>query len=206
MVATNSQSADELAAPLDLLLTSFGARHGGPDDAQRRVEQVRRSTSPTTPHRGFASSIARSGTVIDRRGSIGDGTGEGRQAVRRPGVAGQSVAAPHDAGLPCDQQHGGSTVFGRQPRLAGCRANPVCVGLPHRRAFAEQQPGAQPAGLEGAHRHRRAQRGAGLRHFVSDMASAPAGAVDGGARRVHAGRDHRGHPGIGGLSLPRNSS
>ena len=54
VVATNSKSADELAAPLDLLLTSSARRRGRQDDAEHLVEQIRAQPRKTATHAGVA--------------------------------------------------------------------------------------------------------------------------------------------------------
>ena len=99
MVATTSRSADELAAPLDLLLTTSAV--GMADRLMPNVAWSRFALNLAKQPRTVAARAASlwSGIVVDRRGPFGAGPGEGRQEIRGPGMAGQSAAPPHDAGL-----------------------------------------------------------------------------------------------------------
>ena len=76
------------------------------------------------------------------------------------------------------------------------------VHQPGRRGGTQQQPAAQPGRLEGAHRHRRAERGARRPRAGVGHGCRPEGPGDGGAGRVRgrprSGRHARGRGAAGG--------
>ena len=185
VTVTDLESADELAAPLDLAVDNFGARRDGADEAAPLVGPIRRQPRPKAVDRGVARDIAGSRTRDDRQGPIRYRTGQGRPALRRPRLARQPPAQTFHAGLSGRQQHRRSVVRRRRLGLAGQRAGPVCTRRAHRRALAEQQPGAQPARLQGAHRNRWAQCRPGRAPSDRRHSGVSAGAVDGGAGRIH---------------------
>ena len=183
------EDATEAVMGLDMLLV----------DAARGP--IRRMIPPAGTTLRFGSALARQpGTVARRAGELarelgrrrrrplGAGPGQEGPAVRRPGLGGQPAAAPGHAGPPRLRPYGLGADRGRRPRLAGRRADPVHRDEHRRRPRAQQRAGAQPAVAEGGDRHRRAQR----RHRDQAVGPRPghaaAGAVDGGAGRLHRGR------------------
>ena len=162
LATESTAAADELAAPLDLLLTSSAVGM-----AERMMPNVAWSRfalnlGQTATHGGIAGSLARS--------RIGRPLPRAVPRLRRPRA---TSASP--------------TRRGRATRCSSARCRPTwpptstvdqlfsdanldwrdaerirfVLDCRHRRVVAQQQPAAQPAGLQGAGRHGRAERGAG---------------------------------------------
>ena len=160
MVATTRSTADELAAPLDLLLTSSAV--GMADRLMPNVAWSR-----------FALNLARQPrTVASRAASLGRelvSIAEGRSEVA-PAKGDKRFADPAWRGNPLLHRTmqaylaTNNTVnqLFSDAHLDWRDAERIrfVVGLSQRGTFAEQQSRAEPARLEGPHRHRRAECGA----------------------------------------------
>ena len=179
--------ADELAAPLDLLLTSatkpFASRMM-PDATWARFG------ANLAQHPGAVAD--RVGVLTRELGAIAAGKsppcpGASRQTLQRPRLARESAAAPDHAGLSgrCRDRRGSPRR--RTAGLARQREDAVRDGQPGGGAGADQQPAGQSAGLEGADRHRRPERGARRESFCPRHAFEASGAGDGRARRLRGG-------------------
>ena len=201
MVVTTKASADELAAPLDLLLTSSALGM-----ADRMM--------PNTAWSRFALSLAKQpSTVASRAASLGRellSIAEGRSGLA-PTKGDKRFADPAWRGNPLlhramqaylatnntvDQLFSDANLDWRDAERIRFVLDFLTEGL-----APSNNPGAEPAGVEGAHRHRWTQRGARVAPLRRRHGIGATGAVDGGARRVHVGQGHRRHPGFGGLPL-----
>lgn len=89
--------AVELAAPLDLLLTSSAVGVAERMMSKRLLEQVRAQPCQATAHRGIPGRRPGARTSVDHRGALRSGTAQGRQAFRRSGMAGKSVTQADNA-------------------------------------------------------------------------------------------------------------
>ena len=173
MVATTSQSADELAAPLDLLLTS--SAFGMADRMMPNMAWSRFALNLAKQPRTVASRAASLGrelvSIAEGRSEMAPAKGDKRfadPAWRGNPLLHRTMQAYLATNNTVDQLFSDANLDWRDAERMR-----FVLDFPHRRACAEQQPGAQPAGLEGAHRHRWAERGARAAPLRRRHASAP---------------------------------
>ena len=192
---------DELAAPLDLLLTSatrpFVGRMMPNATWTRFVGNL--AQRPRCRRRQVARSTRELGTIA--AGQVGPRSGACRQALQST-LRGNRIRCCTE---PC------RPIWQLPRRLKGCSPTPQLDWRDTEKMRfvldnfvegpgAEQQPADQPAGLEGADRHRRSERGARAAALRPRHAVDAAGAGDGGARRVHGGGDRGRHRRGGGAA------
>ena len=184
---TNEAPDPDVAAGLDLLLT---------DGALGPLRRMLPATSGLRMAAALAGKAGarrpsrcrpRRGARPHRGGPLGGGSPPQGQAVRASRVVAEPAAAPPRAdphrGRRCRDRAG----RGLRARLGRPRAGAVRGRQPRRRPRPEQQR-AQPGGLAGGDRHPWRERRARGPPARARPVRAAAGAVDGGARRVH-GRD-----------------
>ena len=154
MVATTRASADELAAPLDLLLTSSAV--GMADRLMPNVAWSRFALNLAKQPRTVASRAASLGrelvSIAEGRSEVAPAKGDKRFAD--PAWRGnpllhrtmQAYLATNDT---VDQLFSDANLDWRDAERIR-----FVLDFLDRRTLTEQQSGAEPAGLEGAHRHR----------------------------------------------------
>ena len=199
MVATNSQSADELAAPLDLLLTSSAI--GMADRLMPNVAWSRFALNLAKQPRIVASRAASLGrellSIAEGRSEVAPAKGDKRfadPAWRGNPLLHRTMQAYLATNSTVDQLFSDANLDWRDAERIRFVLDFVTEGL-----SPSNNPVLNPLGWKALIDTGGLSAVRGLRHFVSDMSVGAEGAVDGRARRVHAGQDHRRHRGFGGL-------
>ena len=114
-------------------------------------------------------------------------------ALRRPGLDAEPGDSPGHAGLSRRRSDRRRTRAGRSDGLAGRRAGQLRRVQPPPSPLAEQQPAAEPGGVEDADRYRRRQRRNRATSACQGPGQPAAGAVHGGRRRLPGGTGPRGN-------------